>query len=321
MKLQHFFDPRTSTLTWAVHDEASRRAIVIDPVADFDPKSGRLWFESCEAVARHLEAHGLELSHVLETHAHADHLSGAPWLKRRFGAPVGIGAHITEVQALFRDVFPLYAATDIRGSSVQRSLAVQADLGVHLRLALDVVEAARAVRPLPVLDEIGYRIDRHARQLEQVMSSGDEVTVLAFLRQHVEPLLAQVADFGPAVRDRLGEYRAALEPGPMRHVFARQGNRIVPIPVASILRVQAQGDYAEIHAREGLFLIHVSLTDLLARLDPSLFLQVHRSHVVNLAAVAHIEPHDERRLSIRLRDGSVVVASRAASESLRRRAR
>jgi hypothetical protein len=124
------------------------------------------------------------------------------------------GEEATELEEIvFRDVFPLYAATDIRGSSVQRSLAVQADLGVHLRLALDVVEAARAIRPLPVLDEIGYRIDRHARQLEQVMSSGDEVTVLAFLRQHVEPLLAQVADFGPAVRDRLGEYRAALEPG------------------------------------------------------------------------------------------------------------
>ena len=112
---------------------------------------------------------------------------------------------------VFRDIYPLYAATDIRGSSVQRSLAVQADLGVHLRLALDVVEAARAVRPLPVLDEMSYRIERHARQIEQVMSSGDEVTVLAFVRQHVEPLLEQVVDFGPGVRDKLGAYRASLE--------------------------------------------------------------------------------------------------------------
>ena len=90
------------------------------------------------------------------------------------------GEEATELEPIvFRDIYPLYAATDIRGSSVQRSLAVQADLGVHLRLALDVVEAARAVRPLPVLDEMSYRIERHARQIEQVMSSGDEVTVLA----------------------------------------------------------------------------------------------------------------------------------------------
>ena len=105
----------------------------------------------------------------------------------------------TELEPIvFRDVHPLYAATDIRGSSVQRSLAVQADLGVHLRLALEVVEAARAIRPLPVLDEISYRIERHARQIDRAMSSGDEVTVLAFLHQRVEPLLEQVADFGPA---------------------------------------------------------------------------------------------------------------------------
>jgi len=82
---------------------------------------------------------------------------------------------------------------------------------VHLRLALDVVEAARAVRPLPVLDEMSYRLERHARQIEQVMSSGDEVTVLAFVRQHVEPLLEQVVDFGPEVREKLGTYRASLD--------------------------------------------------------------------------------------------------------------
>ena len=79
------------------------------------------------------------------------------------------GEEATELEPIvFRDVHPLYAATDIRGSSVQRNLAVQADLGVHLRLALAVVEAARAARPLPILDEIGYRIERHARQIEQV---------------------------------------------------------------------------------------------------------------------------------------------------------
>jgi two-component system LytT family response regulator len=123
---------------------------------------------------------------------------------------------------------------------------------------------------------------------------------------------------GAADRERA---QATLEPGPLTRLFARQGDRIVPIATASILRIQAQGDYAEVHARDGVFLIHVSLSDLVARLDPAGFLQVHRSHVVNLGAVQHLKPHDDRRLAVTLRDGSVVVASRGASEALRRRAR
>lgn len=107
MKIRHFFDPRTSTLSYVVHEEATRCAVVIDPVADFDPKSGRLWHESCETLARYAEAERLELRCVLETHAHADHLSGAAWLRERFGARSVIGAEITRVQRIFRDVFNL----------------------------------------------------------------------------------------------------------------------------------------------------------------------------------------------------------------------
>ena len=120
----------------------------------------------------------------------------------------------TELEPIvFRDVHTLYAATDIRGSSVERNLATQADLGVHLRLAFEVVEAARAARPLPILDETGYRIERHARHIEETLASGDEVSVLAFLRRDVEPLFAHLAEFGPAVAERLEAYRAALDPG------------------------------------------------------------------------------------------------------------
>jgi glyoxylase-like metal-dependent hydrolase (beta-lactamase superfamily II) len=107
VKIQHFFDPRTSTLTYVVHDDDTRCAVVIDPVADFDPRSGRLWYESCETLARYAEAERLEIRCVLETHAHADHLSGAPWLAERFGASTVIGAEITRVQRIFRDVFNL----------------------------------------------------------------------------------------------------------------------------------------------------------------------------------------------------------------------
>jgi hypothetical protein len=120
----------------------------------------------------------------------------------------------TELEPIvFRDVHTLYAATDIRGSSVERNLATQEDLGAHLRLAFDVVEAARAARPLPILDEIGYRIERHARQIRQTLTSGDEVTTLTFLRRDVEPLFTHLGEFGPAVREGLEAYRAALDPG------------------------------------------------------------------------------------------------------------
>jgi two-component system LytT family response regulator len=115
--------------------------------------------------------------------------------------------------------------------------------------------------------------------------------------------------------------RTSLAPGPLARLFARQGDRIVPIAVEGIRRIQAQGDYAEVHSAEGVFLLRVALAELAARLDPDRFRQVHRAHIVNLDAVEHMRPYDDRRLVITLKDGSVVVASRAASEELRRLAR
>ncbi|MFY9551769.1 MAG: LytTR family DNA-binding domain-containing protein [Thermoanaerobaculia bacterium] len=131
------------------------------------------------------------------------------------------------------------------------------------------------------------------------------------------------------VRARLGQtsvhagerVRNSLGPGPLSRLFARQGERIVPIAVDGVRRIQARGDYAEVHGAEGVFLLHVTLAELAARLDSAKFRQVHRSHIVNLDAVLHLRPYDERRLAITLRDGTVVVASRAASEELRRLAR
>jgi len=115
--------------------------------------------------------------------------------------------------------------------------------------------------------------------------------------------------------------RLALGDSPLRRLFARTGDRIVPIPVASILRVQARGDYAEVHAPGGPFLLHVSLTELAARLDPGRFAQVHRSHIVNLDAVKLLRPFDDRRLLIVLANGEEIVASRSASEGLRKQVR
>ena len=112
--------------------------------------------------------------------------------------------------------------------------------------------------------------------------------------------------------------RSALGAQPLRRLFARTGERIVPISTSAIVRIQARGDYAEVHAPGGPFLVHVSLTELARRLDPERFAQVHRSHIVNLDAVKLLRPHDERRLAIVLANGDEIVASRAASEALRK---
>jgi two-component system LytT family response regulator len=123
---------------------------------------------------------------------------------------------------------------------------------------------------------------------------------------------------GPSSPERA---RGALAPAPLRRLFARVGERIVPIPTAGILRIQARGDYAEVHAPGGPFLLHLSLSELAGRLDPDRFVQVHRSHIVNLDAVKLLRPHDERRLFVVLTNGEEIVASRSASETLRKQAR
>ncbi len=105
MHIEPFFDDRTSTLTYVVFDEATRDAVVIDPVLDYEPGGGRLWTESLERVASFIDGQQLKLHFVLETHVHADHLSGSQWLKKRFGAKVAVSQRITEVQATFKDVF------------------------------------------------------------------------------------------------------------------------------------------------------------------------------------------------------------------------
>jgi glyoxylase-like metal-dependent hydrolase (beta-lactamase superfamily II) len=123
MHVEPFFDPRTSTLTYVVHDPSTRDAVVIDPVLDFDPASGRIWTESVDRVGDHLRREQLRLHFVLETHAHADHLSGSQLLRRRFDARVAIGARIREVQETFRPVFDLPGSFATDGRQFDRLLA------------------------------------------------------------------------------------------------------------------------------------------------------------------------------------------------------
>ncbi len=105
MRIESFFDTRTSTLTFLVWDEATKDAVVIDPVHDYDALAVRFFDESLERVAAVVDAQGLKVRAVLETHAHADHISGSQGLKERYGAGIGISEHIKLVQEVFGPVF------------------------------------------------------------------------------------------------------------------------------------------------------------------------------------------------------------------------
>jgi glyoxylase-like metal-dependent hydrolase (beta-lactamase superfamily II) len=112
MKIQAFYDPTTFTVTYVVFDEASKDAVVIDPVLDYDLVSSSTSTASVEKVAAFLREQRLRVHYVLETHAHADHLSASQWLKNRFEAKIAIGAGIKDVQATFKPVFDGAFATD-----------------------------------------------------------------------------------------------------------------------------------------------------------------------------------------------------------------
>jgi glyoxylase-like metal-dependent hydrolase (beta-lactamase superfamily II) len=105
MTIETFFDPATWTLTYLVYDEATRDAVVIDPVLDFDPLTVDVSTASAARVADRAEALGLRVHLVLDTHAHADHLSAFQYLKDRLGASIGIGREITGVQEVFASIF------------------------------------------------------------------------------------------------------------------------------------------------------------------------------------------------------------------------
>jgi glyoxylase-like metal-dependent hydrolase (beta-lactamase superfamily II) len=103
--LKSYFDPATNTVTYLVWDPETRAAAIIDPVLDFDPNAGRLTTGSSDAVLADAAANQLRIDWILDTHAHADHLSGADYLRRLTGAKLGIGAQITKVQKAFTPLF------------------------------------------------------------------------------------------------------------------------------------------------------------------------------------------------------------------------
>src|SRR5215472_1286188 len=103
--IQAFFDHATFTVSYLVSDPESRRAAIIDPVLDYEPRSGRTGTKSAQAILDVAHRAGLTIDWILETHAHADHLSAAAWLAEKTRAKIAIGEHIATIQKTFRPIF------------------------------------------------------------------------------------------------------------------------------------------------------------------------------------------------------------------------
>lgn len=149
-RIRAFFDEATFTVSYLVWDSQTRHGLVIDPVLDFDPASGEIDTKSTETVLAAVAEEGVTLDWVLETHVHADHLSGAPLIKVRSGARIAIGEHIREVQRVFR---PLFGQVEMDPQSDFDHLLVD---GEHLTVGALTVEVMHTPGHTPA--DISYRI-------------------------------------------------------------------------------------------------------------------------------------------------------------------
>ncbi|MFO1067365.1 MAG: MBL fold metallo-hydrolase [Geminicoccaceae bacterium] len=121
--VESFFDKATSTITHLVVEPNGRHCAIVDPVLDYDQAAGRTRTASADAVVAAVEARGLIVDWILETHAHADHLSAARYLKAKLGGRIAVGARITEVQRIFKDVFNLERTFNTDGSQFDHLFA------------------------------------------------------------------------------------------------------------------------------------------------------------------------------------------------------
>jgi glyoxylase-like metal-dependent hydrolase (beta-lactamase superfamily II) len=122
-QVMSFYDPATFTFAYVVYDRGGGHAAVIDPVLDFDPTSARTWTASADRVLEFLRDHRLTVDWILETHAHADHLTAAAYLRRETGGKVAIGRGITQVQERFKGLFGLEPEFPTDGSQFDRLFA------------------------------------------------------------------------------------------------------------------------------------------------------------------------------------------------------
>jgi glyoxylase-like metal-dependent hydrolase (beta-lactamase superfamily II) len=121
--IKSFFDHATWTFTYVVYEQDQSPCVIIDSVLDYDPKSGRTSTNSAEMVIDFIRTHQLKTEWILETHAHADHLSAAQYLKEKLGGRVAIGNHIKTVQQVFKGVFNLEESFNVDGTQFDYLLA------------------------------------------------------------------------------------------------------------------------------------------------------------------------------------------------------
>ena len=118
-----FFHEDSNTICHVVREPAGRQCAIIDAVLNYDQAAGRTHTEFADKVAAFVREHDLAVEWILETHAHADHLSAAPYLRQQLGGRIGIGAHITDVQRLFKDLFNLEKTFNTDGSQFDHLFA------------------------------------------------------------------------------------------------------------------------------------------------------------------------------------------------------
>lgn len=119
-RIPRFFDAATSTVSYVVYEACGGECAIIDPVLDYDAAAGRISTQGAEKIVAFVQAHDLKVQWLLETHAHADHLSASAYLRNTLGGRIGIGAPITQVQSVFRDIYNLEPEFKLDGSQFSR---------------------------------------------------------------------------------------------------------------------------------------------------------------------------------------------------------
>ena len=114
--IKHFFDAPTFTFTYVVHDSETKLGVVIDPVLNYEPAAGKCTTESVKHLVNYVESENISIEYLLETHIHADHLSGTSALKSAIGGKVGIGSQVVQIQETFADVFNVESSFTADGS-------------------------------------------------------------------------------------------------------------------------------------------------------------------------------------------------------------
>ena len=210
--IRPFFDEATNTVSYLVFDPATRQGAVIDPVLDWDHRSGEADTRSADRLIVTARQEGITIGLILETHAHADHLTAAPYIKRRCGGKIAIGEYIKDVQRIFR---PVFAADDVKPEGGDFDLLLRD--GERLKLGTLEIEVIHTPGHTPAC--VCYRI-------------GDDVFVGDTLFMH---------DYGTA--------RADFPGGDARALF-RSIKRLLALPPATRLwmchdyKAPGRDDYA-----------------------------------------------------------------------------